>query len=78
MMWGYGWGDGLWAVIWMVVFWGAIILLAILAFRAVTREGSGKTDRDDAKELLAQRFARGEISAEEFQERSRVLEESRT
>ncbi len=37
-------------------------------------DGSPQSGRPDAKAILEERFARGEISKEEFEERKRVLE----
>ena len=39
---------------------------------AASREEKGSSP--DAKQILAERFARGEISEEEFEQRKRVLE----
>jgi uncharacterized membrane protein len=36
--------------------------------------GGGAPDHPDARGILAERFARGEISEEEFEQRTRVLE----
>jgi len=36
--------------------------------------GGVAPDQPDAREILAERFARGEISQEEFEQRTRVLE----
>jgi len=73
---GWGWyGAGLG----MILFWGLIITVFVLLFRALNRPASG--DRHDAtpwtppsaEQLLAERFARGEIDEEEYQRRLRVL-----
>lgn len=76
MMW-WGWGDGSW-VSWllmslmMLVFWGGIIVLVVWAIR-----GFGRTSepRHDAESILEERFARGEIDAEELESRRKVLRE---
>jgi uncharacterized membrane protein len=73
MMWPY-YGDG-WSWLWMtgmmVVFWGALIVLAILGFRAIG--GSGNTD-GDAMSALRKRLAAGEITQEEFEKTERLLQ----
>ena len=63
---------------------GGIILLIALAVLVVflvqggagprTRTQEDPRDGSSAREILAARFARGEISREEFEERTRVLE----
>jgi putative membrane protein len=71
---GWGWiGGGLM----MLIFWGGLIALVVFAARGFSTrpyQGEGKSRAPDAKEILAERFARGEISEEEFEERGRVLE----
>ena len=62
----------------MLIFWGGLVALVIFGIRAGfgTRASSGEWGHHapDAKEILSERFARGEISEEEFEERRRVLE----
>ena len=70
----YGWdanGSGGW---WMVVGMG-ILALAVLGsvWLIVHRPGSGETSRSAAEEILRERFARGEVSGEEFDEAKRRL-----
>jgi len=65
MMW-FGWLGGL------------VILVGLIAFgvwgvRRFGQPGAGPT----AGQILEERFARGEISAEEFAERRRILEGAR-
>ncbi len=71
MMWYYGGGwNWLWMSGMMVVFWGAVILLAIWAFRALARPANSS---DSAIETLRRRLAAGEISPEEFEKTKRLL-----
>jgi putative membrane protein len=68
-----GW-DWFWGAFMMLVFWGglaAVIVFAIRAFGGTSRSNSG--DTTDARTILEARFAKGEISREEFEERKRVL-----
>jgi putative membrane protein len=70
MMW---FGGGLM----MLVFWGAVVALVVFAGRGFGHHHSHGEDMrsgPDAREILAERFARGEISEEEFEQRRRVLE----
>ncbi|WP_199824921.1 SHOCT domain-containing protein [Streptomyces maremycinicus] len=65
----------------MIVFWGLIITVFVLLFRALSRPapgGSGEVTPSpptppSAEQLLAERFARGEIDEEEYQRRLGVL-----
>ncbi len=79
---GYYAGGGFW---WMsllmavveILFWGAIIVLAIRFFKHHAAKGhsgsfSGTSSR--AVDILRERFARGEIDSEEFQRRKQELE----
>lgn len=73
------WGDGGWNWIggglMMLIVWGGLIALVVFLVRGGARSSDGRDDRRlDAREILAERFARGEISEEEFEERKRVLE----
>jgi putative membrane protein len=54
----------------MVVFWGAVIWAVV----AVTRSRQQPADRSP-QQLLDERLARGEISVDEYQSLSRVLQE---
>lgn len=63
------WGVGLlWPLLWALVF-VAIVLGAVYL---LTARGGG-TDTDEAMERLRKRYARGEISEEEFAERASRL-----
>ncbi|HEX9410689.1 MAG TPA: SHOCT domain-containing protein [Actinomycetota bacterium] len=72
MMWGYGWGGWILGMLMMVLFLGGLIALAFFALRGRSRGGA--THRDpDARDILDERYARGELSREEYEERKRVL-----
>jgi len=68
-MWGVG---GLAMIAVMLVFWGLVIAGLVLAVRWLAGLGQG-TGRDDALEILRQRYARGEIDKQEFDTRKRDL-----
>ena len=74
----YGWNDGGWGIFWMIVSWGAIIALVWMAVRAFARDDDRRGPSRDPKDVLAERFAKGEIDSEEYHERLRVLEEDTT
>ena len=73
MWWGHGaWGAGDWLAmsLTMVVFWGLLIALVVWLVRSYgdeqTRTSEPRTGTERADEVLAERFARGEIDEEEF------------
>lgn len=70
MMWGGGFGmvGGLM----MLLFWGAIIALIVLAVRGFSA-GSGSGSKSDAVEMLRERYAKGEIDDEEYERRKAKL-----
>jgi putative membrane protein len=71
MMWGYfDGGNWLWMAGMMVLFWGGIIVLAIVAIRAFT----GSTSNDPAMDVLQRRLAGGEITQDEFEKTRRALQ----
>jgi putative membrane protein len=73
-MWYWHEGMGWWMVfggIWMLVFWGAIIALIVWGARKLTeRSDSGRstTEKPDPLDIAKERYARGEISKEEFEQ----------
>jgi putative membrane protein len=66
----------MWGMPWMMlfgaVFWLAILVAVGLGIWWLTRR-LGPTGRDAALEMLRERYARGEISREEFEARRRDL-----
>ena len=86
MMWhgwdmGFGWGGWLIGGLVMLLFWGGVIALAFFAVRALMRsggerpeEGSQLRSGESALDILQKRYARGEISQEEYLEMKRDLE----
>lgn len=77
-----GWGlFGVVGTIVPLLFWGGLIALAVWAvLRLTSRPYDGaRSGEEPAEEILRQRFARGEIDVEEYEERRRVLQgEQRT
>lgn len=80
--WGYGWdwgfGHMMFGGLMMLLFWGGLIVLIIFAVRWLG--GSSNPEllppaRRTPREILEERFARGEIDKEEFEERRRLLSE---
>lgn len=76
-----GWGMGWMWLAWPLVILGAILVVVILA-RLISRSGNGgeaatpgEADRGQsrAKDILDERYARGELTDEEYQQRLRNL-----
>ena len=68
----WGWGAG-WMWLSMVAFWLLVAALVVFAIRGGTRR---EPPRSSAMDILADRYARGEIDADEYQARLRVLKET--
>ncbi len=68
-MWHFNEGMGWWMAfggIWMVVFWGGLIALVVWGVKKLT-ERSGSSSKRDPLDIAKERYARGEISEEEYQ-----------
>ncbi len=66
---GFGWHWIVWLAFWGLAIWGGVALVRALARRpaAVARD-------DRALDILGERFARGELSREQFEEMRQALE----
>jgi Predicted membrane protein (DUF2078). len=62
----------------MILSWSLIVALVWAAIRVFAHDGDRREPPRDPKDVLAERFAKGEIDAEEYHVRLRVLEETRT
>jgi len=71
-MWYWHQGMGWWMVfggIWMLLFWGAIIGLVIWGISTITgRRGSGAGAPPTPLDVAKERYAKGEISKDEFEQ----------
>lgn len=70
--WNWGWGHMILGPLMMILFWGGIILVIVFAVRWLGG-GPSQPARNRALDILHERFARGEIDRQEFEERKRVL-----
>ncbi|WP_372592569.1 SHOCT domain-containing protein [Guyparkeria sp.] len=75
---GMGFGMGGWIL--MVLFWillivGIVVLVKWLISSSNSHSGQSDARRGRALEILRERYARGEIDHEEFDERRRRLED---
>ncbi len=69
---GWGWGHMIFGPLMMIAFVGAIVVVAVLLIRWLGRGSTGPA-RKTPLDILQERFARGEIDKEEFEERNRLL-----
>src|SRR5690349_14865904 len=81
-----GWGMGGWGyalmALGMIAFWGLLIAGIVLLVRAFAGAPRGERAAppqgfSSAEELLAQRYARGEIDTEEYRTRLDILQRGR-
>jgi putative membrane protein len=82
MMWYGGWGGWIMMALVMVLFWGGLITAIVLAIRGLSGGGSpqnraGSWVSPPADDVLAARFARGEIDEDEYRRRITALREHR-
>ena len=80
MGWG-GMGGGGWVVmtLLMLAFWALVVFGVVALFRngRPTSSGPGTTQEPSAEKVLDERFARGEINAEEYHARRTALDSTR-
>lgn len=78
-MMGFGFGMGAFGFIFMILFWIGLMLLAIwlvsLLFPVVANKGETGSS-PSAIEILKKRYARGELTKEEYQEIRQSLQDS--
>ena len=68
--WGYGWVGGLIMLATMILFWGGVITVAVLL---IQRWGTHRPEQSGARRILDERFARGEIDRDEYEQHIRTL-----
>lgn len=75
-----GWGPGRWIVmgLMMLAFWGLLAALVVYLVRNLGhRPGDDRSAEvkrpDDAMRILDERFARGDIDADDYNQRREVL-----
>ena len=76
---GGGWGGWLLMMLFMVAFWGLVIFALVALFRGTGRSGGGEASalaRPDPLQILDERFARGEVDAEEYGARRAALRDA--
>jgi len=68
---GFDWGMGLGGWLWMIL--GAVLLVMIVWAVVAAIPGRDRPATDDATRILKARFARGEITQEEYEQARRLL-----
>ncbi|WP_312203582.1 SHOCT domain-containing protein [Anaerospora hongkongensis] len=68
-----GWFGGF-GLITDIAFTALVIFGAIWAFKQLSRKGEGFSNKPNALELLKQRYAKGELSSEDYQRMKLELE----
>ncbi len=74
------WGSGGWGMgfgfLFMLLFWGLVIVGIVALFRwsMVQKTPTGKPHGKSPLEILQERYARGEIEHDEFEQKKRDLE----
>jgi putative membrane protein len=67
------WGGGWWMLVWGTLMMAGLAVLIVWLIRTTAGGGSGQGAVDDplasARTILAERYARGELSSEEYRER---------
>jgi putative membrane protein len=76
-MMGYGFDGGAFGWIWMlggVLVMIGVVVLIVWAVGAVSRSGTGRgPERPTALDILRERYARGEITQQEFEQAKKTL-----
>lgn len=67
MNWGnYGWGMGF-GWIYMIIFWALVILGIVYVVKLASRGPKGADKEESALDILKKRYAKGEITKEEYE-----------
>ena len=64
---GFHWGWMLFGGLMMLFFWGGLIALAVVIARALTGDRTQSYGQKTPLQILEERYARGEVSKEEFE-----------
>jgi putative membrane protein len=76
-MMGWGMGFGIFGLLFMLLFWVILILAAVWLVRALFGNGRPRYSNHEpqsAREILDQRYARGEITREQYEMMKKDLE----
>jgi putative membrane protein len=76
MHWGdYGWGMGF-GWLFMIIFWALVILGVVYIFKMISERSRLAEKGETALDILKKRYAKGEISKEEFEKMKNDLTKS--
>lgn len=73
---GWGWGHMIFGGLMMIVFWGGVIVVIVLLVRWLGSGGAGHPSAPSRRtplDILQERFAKGEIDKEEYEDRRKLL-----
>jgi putative membrane protein len=70
---GYGWGMGF-GPFFMIIFVALVIVCCLLVFRFITGAQRPKGSDESAIDILKKRYAKGELSKEEFEEMKKNIQ----
>ncbi len=68
---GYSMGYGMWIL--GLIFWILVIIGLVLLIKYLWEGGGARREQESALEILKKKYARGEISKEEFEEKKKDL-----
>lgn len=73
--WGHmgGWGGG-WMWLWGVAMFVVFVVLVVVLVRSIAGQPERTDPADRARAILSERYARGELSTEEYRERLNELQ----
>lgn len=73
---GFGWGMGSFGWVFMLLFWGLVIvaIVALVKWLIGQSTNPGTPDQHTAIEILQKRYACGEINTEEYKQTKRQLQ----
>lgn len=71
---GWWWGMGLWTLAGLALTIGVVVLIVWAVVNVSRRaEAGGRAPQQTPLDILRERYARGEITAEEFEQAKRIL-----
>lgn len=72
---GWMWGVGMWlGGLVMLVFWGALIVVAVLVVRHLAGGFTERDVRTSPRDILKRRYASGEITREQYEQMRKDLD----